>query len=62
MPCFTTSGGWSFSALPIGQNCFQEVAEVTVDLFFPRTSEPYARAIADAINAVPVPEKVGETA
>jgi hypothetical protein len=43
-----------------GMNCFQEEAEVTFDLFFPRTSETYARALAAAINAVPAPETTSE--
>lgn len=43
-----------------GVNCFGEDAEATVDFFMPPHREGYAKALADAINAVPVPETTSE--
>lgn len=39
-----------------GRDMFGDDAEVSVCLFFPKSHEAYARAIAAAINAVRAPE------
>lgn len=42
-----------------GHDLFGEPEEAEIRVFVPLPHESYARAIADAINAVPVPEVEG---